>query len=37
MATGAVQARIVGLVDHAHAAFAELRFDPVLFEGAADH
>jgi hypothetical protein len=32
-----VEARIMGLVDHTHAALAELRFDPVLFEASADH
>ena len=37
MATVAVQAGVVGLVDHTHPAFAELRFDPVVFEGATDH
>ena len=29
--------RVFGLVDDTHAALAERRFDPVLFEGSADH
>ncbi len=32
-----VQARMVGFVDHTHAAFTQLRLDPVVFEGATDH
>ena len=33
MATGAIQMGVASLVDDTHAAFTELRFDPVVFEG----
>jgi hypothetical protein len=28
---------VAGFINHAHAAFAELGFDPVMAEGLADH
>src|SRR5438094_3276756 len=34
---GSVQVGIERLVDHAHATLAELRFDPVVAQGLADH
>ena len=33
----AVQVGVVGLVNHTHAAFTELRYDPVVVERPADH
>jgi hypothetical protein len=34
---GAVEVRVASFVDHTHAAFAELRFDPVMVQRLADH
>ena len=34
---GAIQMGVACLVDHTHAAFTELRFDPVVVERLADH